>query len=253
MSAKSTPAVAIVVVAVLAAGGGYWFGRGQEPAAPAPMAGEPGKAAGKKLLHYRNPMGLPDTSPVPKKDSMGMDYIPVYEGEDDAPAAGGDLKIATDKVQKTGLRTEAAAPRILDRVVRAAGRIEVDERRTHLVTPRFEGFVERLHVNTTGQAVGRGQPLFEVYSPELVSAQREYALAIKGVEAMKDASPESRAAMKELADAALLRLRNWDISEEQVAALARDGREQRTLSFLSPAAGIVTEKKVVQGQRFMPG
>ena len=253
MSANSTTPVAILVVAVLAAAGGYWFGRGQGPAAPAQMAGEPAKQAGRKLLHYRNPMGLPDTSPVPKKESMGMDYIPVYEGEDDAPAAGGGLKIATDKVQKTGLRTEVAATRALDRVVRAAGRIEVDERRTHAVTPRFEGFVERLHVNTTGQAVGRGQPLFEVYSPELVSAQREYALAMQGVEAMKDASAESRAAMKQLADAALVRLRNWDISDEQVAALARDGRERRTLGFRSPAAGIVTEKKVVQGQRFMPG
>jgi Cu(I)/Ag(I) efflux system membrane fusion protein len=107
--------------------------------------------------------------------------------------------------------------------VRAAGRVEIDERRVHTVSAKFEGWIERLHVNATGQPVARGQALFEVYSPELVSAQREYVVAAKGVAALKDASAEMQSGMKQLADASLARLRNWDISEEQIKALAAGG------------------------------
>jgi hypothetical protein len=150
----------------------------------------------RKILYYRNPMGLPDTSPTPKKDPMGMDYIPVYAGEaDDADAASANqIRISTDKVQKLGVRTEAASLRSLERIVRAAGRIEPDERRQYAIAPKFEGYVERLLVNVTGQSVGKGQPLFEVYSPELVSAQREYAIAIQGVESLNNAGSETGAA-----------------------------------------------------------
>ena len=247
-----------VIAVAVAAGGGYWLGgKGEashgETAAVAVTSSEPAKKE-KKLLFYRNPMGLPDTSPTPKKDPMGMDYIPVYEGEqDDEPAAANQIKISTEKVQKLGVRTEAAQLRPLDKVVRASGRIEPDERRLYAISPKFEGYVERLHVNVTGQPVGKGQALFEVYSPELVSAQREYAIAAQGVEALKEAGGPARDGMKQLADSSLLRLKNWDISEEQVKALAKSGETKRTMTFRSPVAGIVTEKKAVQGMRFMPG
>ena len=169
--------------------------------------------APRKLLYYRNPMGLPDTSPTPKKDPMGMDYIPVYEGEEPAsdPGSVNLVRISTEKVQKLGVRTEAAALRPLGRTVRASGRVEPDERRISMIAPKFEGYVERLHVNVTGQPVAKGQPLFEVYSPELVSAQREYAIAVQGAQAMKDAGSESASGMKQLAESALARLRNWDL------------------------------------------
>ena len=209
-----------------------------------------GQKTAKKLLYYRNPMGLPDTSPVPKKDPMGMDYLPVYEGEDEAESG---LKISPEKVQKLGVQTAAAKMQMLDRSVRASGRVEIDESRTYTVTAKFEGYIERLHVNTSGQPVGRGQPLFEVYSPELVSAQREYALAAQGVGKLNEAGGEAQGAMQQLAESSLQRLKNWDISEEQVKALARSGDAKRTLTFRSPVAGIVTEKKAVQGMRFMPG
>ena len=91
--------------------------------------------------------------------------------------------------------------------MRAAGRIEPDERRIYAISPKFEGYVERLHVNVTGQPVGKGQPLFEVYSPELVSAQREYAIAAQGVESLKDAGGQAQAGMKQLAESSLLRLK----------------------------------------------
>ncbi|MFC5302639.1 efflux RND transporter periplasmic adaptor subunit [Azospira restricta] len=247
-----------LLAAIAAAGGGYWLGsRGAQPVAGAPVAAAPPADGGKqerKLLYYRNPMGLPDTSPVPKKDPMGMDYIPVYAGEQDEDASlPGTLKLSTEKVQKLGVKSEAAQLRALGRSVRAVGRVEPDERRLYAISPKFEGYVERLHVNVTGQPVGKGQPLFEVYSPELVSAQREYAIAKEGIASLADAGGTAQAGMNQLAESAKARLRNWDISEEQLKALTASGEAKRTLTFRSPVAGIVTEKKAVQGMRFMPG
>ena len=245
----------IVAAMLVAAGlaGGYFIGKDKRIAEPAAAVASAGAKA-KKLLFYRNPMGLPDTSPVPKKDSMGMDYIAVYEGEqDEEPASANQIRISTDKIQKLGVRTETASLRSLDKIVRAVGRIEPDERRLTTIAPKFEGYVERLHVNVTGQPVAKGQPLFEVYSPELVSAQNEYAIASRGVESLKEAGSEARNGMRQLADASLARLANWDISQEQIKALAKSGDAKRTMTFRSPVNGIVTEKKAVQGMRFMPG
>jgi Cu(I)/Ag(I) efflux system membrane fusion protein len=252
------------VLVALAGVGGYVMGTHGQASGVSAVAGsqEPTQAStgnaavkpARKLLFYRNPMGLPDTSPTPKKDPMGMDYIAVYEGgADDEPAAAGQVVISTQKVQKLGVRTEAAQLRALDKTVRAAGRVEPDERRMYTIAPKFEGYVERLHVNVTGQAVGKGQPLFEVYSPELVSAQREYAIAVQGVAALKDADRQAQAGMRQLAQASLLRLKNWDISDEQIKGLTTSGATLRTLTFSSPVSGIVMEKKAVQGMRFMPG
>jgi membrane fusion protein, copper/silver efflux system len=264
MKQGASVAVGLIVVAALAAGGGYWAGNrsagehGARATAETVADGGSGKKA-RKLLYYRNPMGLPDTSPVPKKDPMGMDYIAVYEGEDDAePGAGNQIKISTDKVQKLGVRTEKAKLKAIEKQVRAAGRIEPDERRTFVIAPKFEGYVEHLYVSATGQEVAKGQPLFEVYSPELVSAQREYAIAAQGREALKGGGSEAQDGMKQLADASLLRLKNWDISDEQIRALSKSGAAgsgaaSRTMRFRSPVAGIVTEKKALQGMRFMPG
>jgi RND family efflux transporter MFP subunit len=258
----STTVLAIVLLGAVAAGG-YWLGaRTQPPASETAVAGAASAPAPapklRKLLFYRNPMGLADTSPTPKKDPMGMDYIPVYEGEDEsAPGTEGgspnQVRISTEKIQKLGVRTEAAAMRSLGKTVRAAGRIEPDERRVFAVTAKFEGYVERLHVNATGQPVSKGQPLFEAYSPELVSAQREYAIAMQGLESMKDAGNEAQAGMRQLADSSLARLRNWDLSPSQVSELMKSGQPQRTISFPSPVSGIVSEKKALQGMRFMPG
>jgi len=258
---QGTGMVVAVAVAAMAAGGGYWIGArksgGEHGAAPAAQstAIAPGGAKKEpKLLYYRNPMGLPDTSPTPKKDPMGMDYVPVYEGaQEEEPTPANQIKISTEKIQKLGVRTEVASLRALDKLVRAAGRVEPDERRTYAISPKFEGYVERLHVNATGQPVAKGQALFEVYSPELVSAQREYAIAAQGVDSLHEAGGEAQAGMRQLAASSLMRLKNWDISEEQVKALAKSGETRRTLTFRSPVSGIVTEKKALQGMRFMPG
>lgn len=251
---NSTAAALIVGVSIAGAVAGHWWAGRSQPA-PTTASG-PGATAERKILYYRNPMGLPDTSPTPKKDPMGMDYVPVFEGDDSgAPAAGArnQLRISVDKVQKLGVRTEAAAMRPLGRSVRANGRIEPDERRVFAISPKFEGYVERLYVNATGQPVAKGQALFEVYSPELVSAQREYAIAAQGVNSLGTAGGDAATGMGQLAESSLLRLRNWDIPADQIHELAHTGVARRTMTFRSPVGGVVTEKKALQGMRFMPG
>ncbi|CAK0757573.1 membrane fusion protein, copper/silver efflux system [Gammaproteobacteria bacterium] len=249
----------IMIIAILAAGSGYWVGNqtALRPEAPISQVAAPtnvSKQQERAPLYYRNPMGLSDTSPTPKKDPMGMEYIPVYpDNQADEPAAAHQIKISTDKVQKLGVRIEAAGLHSLDRIVRATGRIEPDERHVYAISPKFDGYIDHLHVNITGQAVSKGQALFEVYSPELVSAQREYAIASQGIRSFQGADSTTQSGMRQLADSSLARLKNWDISAEQVQSLAKSGKINHTLTFRSPVSGIVTEKKAVQGMRFMAG
>jgi Cu(I)/Ag(I) efflux system membrane fusion protein len=246
-----TTAAVVIVVAAAATGVGYWWGASKSVPLGAGSE-QAGVKAERKILYYRNPMGLPDTSPVSKKDPMGMDYTPVYEGEE--PASDGPVvKISVDKVQKLGVRTEAAAPRELIRTVRAVATIQADERRLHTVTPRFEGWIQKLYVNTTGQSVRRGEALMDVYSPDLITAQQEYLIAWKGVQTVKGGSPEVQASMQQLVDSALQRLRNWDISETELRHLQQEGKARRFLTLRSPVNGVVLEKPAVQGMRFMPG
>jgi len=224
---------------------GYWFGT---HAAPTAKESTSTARAERKLLHYRNPMGLPDISQVPKKDTMGMDYVPVYEGEVES---GKQLNIAIDKVQKLGVKSEAAALRELKRTLRVTGRIETDERRTYTIAPKFEGWVERLYVNATGQPVSKGQPLFDVYSPDLVSAQREHTLAVQGLASLQGADEDAKKSMQQLAAASAARLKNWDIAVQSDVSASSETRPH--ITFRAPVSGIVLEKKAVQGMRFMPG
>jgi Cu(I)/Ag(I) efflux system membrane fusion protein len=241
----------VAVGAALAAG--YWAGsrqpatRGETVASAGAQGAAPGESAGKnerKVLYYRNPMGLPDTSPEPKKDSMGMDYIAVYA--DDEPDGSGVVKVSPARVQTLGVKTARAEERTLDSALRTVGRVEVDERRIHDVAPRFEGWIERLQVSATGDPVSKGQPLFSVYSPELVSAQKELRIAEGLEESAGNADPAARDGARRLAQAARERLRNW-----KVAGAA--GAQNALVTFSSPATGVVLEKKAVEGMRFMAG
>src|ERR1035437_243748 len=170
----------LLVAASLAAG--YWWGASR-PAAEAPPTAA-GKAASgtapdlaraapatvaaakPRILYYRNPMGLPDTSPVPKKDQMGMDYIAVYADEEPASATT-LVKLSVDKVQKLGVKTETVALRDLNNTIRAVATVQANERSLYTVTSKFDGWIQRLYVNTTGQAVRKGEALMDVYSPDL--------------------------------------------------------------------------------------
>ncbi len=246
---KTGVVIVVLAFAGSALGVGYWWGSRPAPQA---HAGDGAPAPKRQPLYYRNPMGLPDTSPVPKKDPMGMDYIPVYESE--APRAEGPIvRVSVDKVQKLGVRTERAAPRALTRSVRAVATIQADERRLHTVSPKFDGWIQKLHVNTTGQRVVRGEALMEVYSPDLVTAQQEYLIAVKAMRSTAGAPAEIVESMRQLKDSALQKLRNWDISDLELERLQKEGEPRQFVTLRSRADGVVLEKMAVEGKRFMAG
>jgi len=244
-----------VLVTVFLIGFGYWSGM-QRSAHVAQRHATP--QAGPKPLFYRHPMGLPDTSPVPKKDAMGMDYIPVFAGDEQIKSSKQHVTISVEKIQKLGVKNIVVGKQVFTQSVRVVGRIELNERSIHIIAPKFEGWVEKLHVNTTGAEVRVGQALFEVYSPELLSAQREYQIALRAAEAMKDAPPEALANMNNLVNSSLARLRNWDIEPEARSPrrefdVNKSGAIGRTITFRSPVRGIVLDKPALKGMRFMPG
>ncbi|HEX6118568.1 MAG TPA: efflux RND transporter periplasmic adaptor subunit [Dongiaceae bacterium] len=203
--------------------------------AGAQAAAEPGGRG--KIIYYRNPMGLPDISHEPRKDSMGMDYIPVYEN--DAQDDGNVVRINLDKVQKLGVKTQAAAARHLTRTIRATGTIQPDESRQTIVTARFDGWVQKLHVNKTGDMVKRGQAVLELFSPELRLAQEEYILA--------------RRTDPGLAAAAAQRLKTLGLSTRQIASLEGAAEAPGTISVMAPRGGQVVEKMAIEGARVAAG
>ncbi len=248
---RAAMAALLVVVAIAASGIGYWWGT-KGMGAGVPIPGSKAAPGARQVLYYRHPMGLPDTSPVPKKMPDGMDYTPVYEG-DEADAASGIVTISPDKVQNLGVKTAAVELRELVRPLHAVAIVQADERRLHTIAPRFEGWIQTLNINTTGQTVSRGQPLMDVYSPDLITAQEEYLIALRGLEASSGGSPDTRARMQHLADSALQRLRNWDIAEVELRQLQKDQTVRQNVTLRSPVSGVVLEKPSIAGQRFMSG
>lgn len=224
----------------------------QEPSAaiPSPSA----KPAGRTILYYRNPMGLPDISATPKKDEMGMPYLPVYA--DDAgntPSGSATITVSPDRIQALGVTTEPVRRERLQRTLRAVGQLVVDERRTVMVAPKFGGWIERLPVNTTGQTVHAGETLLEVYSPELIAAQQEYLLARESQNRLRLEPSLAGGKRISLSDGALQRLRFWDIPEGELQRLVRQGEVRRRLPLTAPSDGVVMSKKAVQGMRFEAG
>ena len=245
MNRSGWSVLAIAVGVALATG--WWVGRSTAPDRPL-SEGAPAAPAERQLLYYRNPMGLPDTSPVPKKDSMGMDYIAVFAGDEPA-AEPGMVVLPPEKVQKLGVRTELAVRESLAVAVRASATVQVDETRQFVIAPKFEGWIETLYANQTGMTVKKGQPLMALYSPGLVAAQSEYQIADAAARRLSAGDPASAATMRQLRDAARTRLRNWDIGGAQVT---RQGNNSR-LVLTAPADAVVIEKLVVQGDRFEAG
>jgi Cu(I)/Ag(I) efflux system membrane fusion protein len=196
----------------------------------------------RRIKFYRNPMGLPDTSPVPKKDSMGMDYIPVYDDED---AEGTTVKINPGKIQKTGVRSEQVEKRVLNAPVRVPGTIQLDERRVSIVSFRFEGFIEQVENVTTGQHVHKGQPLMNVYSPALASAAAEY-VSVHGAKAGSGITSQG-------VKGARRRLENLGMSEQAIADIERTGEMSLSVPWLAPQDGEILERAAVNGMRAAPG
>jgi RND family efflux transporter, MFP subunit len=213
--------------------------------------GSAAAGADRKVLYYRNPMGLPDTSQVPKKDSMGMDYIPVYA--DEAGDDGSIVKVSPTRVQMLGVRTELADYRTLIRPVRAVGTVQFSERQQTVVSIRFEGWIEDLFVDATGEPVRRGEPLMRVYSPLLVQTQQEYVDAAAMAASLAGTDAESEKAAARLVEGALQRLRSLDVPEAELRRLERDRQASRTITWPAPFSGVVLEKMAFEGMRFMPG
>jgi len=201
-----------------------------------------GASKERKILYYRNPMGLPDTSPVPKKDWMGMDFIAVYEGEEEGD--GSTVKISLDRVQRSGVRTELAQKRRLVRPVRAPGVAKPDERTMHTVTLRADGFIEKLYVEETGAHIKAGQPLFRIYSPAMVNAQVDYRIGLPDSSARGHRSNLEGAEQK---------LRNLEVPNAVLKEMRRTGKPVMSFDWPSPADGYVMKKNVIEGQMVRMG
>lgn len=208
----------------------------------------------RKILYYRSPMDPSATSPSPMKDNMGMDYAPVYADEAAAEkTAPGMVRISPEKIQKIGVKSEEVTRRDLRRVIRTVGRVEPVENNVFIINAKVSGWVEKLYVNRTDQMVSPGEKLLELYSPDLVSAQEEYLLAWNALGGVKDSPyPEVRKGAASLVEAARLRLKFWDISDDQIERL-KETSPTRTMTIRAPAMGSVTDKMVALGQKIEAG
>lgn len=246
----------------------------------------------RKISYYRDPMNPSITSPTPKKSSDGMDFVPVYEegksgsGEKKiayykdpmhpwytsdkpgvAPDCGMDLvpvyegegdikgiKIDPVTVQNIGVKTETAEKKKLSRTIRTTGMVDYDETKVYTVNTKIMGWVETLYVDYTGKYVSKGQPLMEIYSPELVSTQEEYLQANRYRKKMAGSSSvEAQKGADDLVQSAKRRLQYWDISDKEIKDLEDRGTPKKTMTIYSPVSGIVIDKMVLKGQNIMAG
>ncbi len=213
------------------------------------------EAAAPKKQMYQCPMHLQiiqdhaGTCPI-----CAMDLVPMESDALKGEGAGLEyhavVKIDPERQQLIGLRTEKVAEGTVSGDLRALGRVVVDETRVRKVNVKVEGFVEKLFVDFVGKPVAKGQPLFSFYSPDFVSAQREYLLALKTQKALAGGSMQGSGV--ELLESARHRLALWDVPQEAVEQLEKTGEVQRALLLRSPISGVVTAKNVVEGARITP-
>ena len=175
-----------------------------------------------------------------------------------APAEAPTVEIPQDKQQLIGVKTIAVAPRQIGKVIRTVGRVEYDERKFATVNMKFEGWIEKLFVDYTGMRVKKGDPLAEVYSPELLATQQEFLSTVRWARSAGEAKDGAVGGMlardaDAVVEAVRQRLRLWDISDEQVKAIEDTGRTVRTVTLYSPVDGTVIQKNAIQGMRAMPG
>lgn len=168
--------------------------------------------------------------------------------------APGTVQISPERQQLIGVKFGTVEMKTLEKVIRTVGRVEFDEKRIVTVSPKIGGWIEELYVDFTGRSVRQGEPLLTIYSPELVSTQEEYLLALRAQKDFGRSSfPEVAGSGKALAEAAKRRLKLWDISEDQIRALEESGQPQKTLTLHAPYSGVVLEKMAYKGMNVMPG
>lgn len=195
--------------------------------------------AGKaRILYYRNPMGLPDTSPVPKKDSMGMDYLPVYEGEG---GEDGIIKLSPGRVQRSGVRSQPVVRQAIAQPIRVPGTVQLDERRVSVVAIRADAFVQEVAPVTTGDRVTKGTRLARIYSPEISTAGAQF---ITELNAAARGVPEGGARQ---------RLENLGVPPEIIAEIERSRKVPLTINWSAPRDGIVLERNVSDGMKMAAG
>ena len=198
-----------------------------DPEAITPLEAESGE---RTLLYYRHPMGLPDTSPVPKLDSMGMDYLPVYADE---VSDAGSVTVSPGKLQRTGVRTSIAVFDPMATTVRAPGIVALDDRRVSVISLRADAFIEEVEDVTTGSIVEAGEPLAMLYSPDIVSAAAQYVSDLRSGEGRVEGSRQ--------------RLANLGVPVSVIDKIAADRRAPVQISLMAPRSGVVLERMAVEG------
>ena len=236
------------VMLAIGLAGGYWLAKSPRPETTT-QATTP-----RQPLFYRNPMNPTVTSPVPAKDNMGMDYLPVY-AEDathkDDPA--GTVNIDPVTVQNMGVRTAIAKQALLSHVVRTVGRIAYDEERIVRLHPKTEGWIETQRIDKTGQLVGKNHDLLSIYSPQLVASQQEYILALNNLKVLEKSPIEDiRRGAEELVYSSRERLKLLDVPEHQLHELTASHIIKKSLHIHSPEAGIVIQIGAREGQYVTP-
>src|SRR3989338_594314 len=216
---------------------------------PAPEVSNRGKE--RKILYWTDPMMPGFKSDKPGKSPMGMDMVPVYEDEDGV--IPGTVKIDPTTVQSIGVRTGKGIMKPLRRTIRTVGRIDYDERKVTHIHTKIQGWVEKLYIDFTGKEVNKEDVLLEVYSPELVSAQQEYLLAIEYAKSLKDSKVEGvTSGAESLLEYARKRLQLFDVAEHQIKELEETKKPKKTLHIHSPVHGIVVQKNLLQGMFITP-
>ncbi|MBS2012596.1 MAG: efflux RND transporter periplasmic adaptor subunit [Deltaproteobacteria bacterium] len=215
----------------------------------------PAASGQRKVKFYRSPMNPAQTSPVPRKDEMGMDYVPVYEDEAEGAASSvqgmAAVTIDPSRQQLIGLKSVEVTRSKVGGAWRTVGRVAFDETRVRQVNVKVPVYVERVYVDFLGRSVEKGAPLFSGYSPELLAAQDEYRIAIRTQRSL--ASSPGGADQSELVAASRRKLELWDLPKSAIERLERTGESQRTVTFYSPISGVVTKKDVVEGTKLDAG
>ena len=172
-----------------------------------------------------------------------------------APASapqGGTIFVPPQRQQLIGVQFFDVQPRAMEKEIRTVGKVAVDETRTSQVHTKIVGYIEQVFADYVGKVVKRGEPLFTIYSPELVSTQQEYLIAVRGQKQLADSPyPEVAHGAARLVDAARERLRLWDVDEKDLAALEQDGKVKRTLTIYSPASGVITQREAFSNGRYV--
>lgn len=200
-------------------------------------------------LFYRNPMNPEVTSPVPAKDDMGMDYVPVYAADQGASGPAGTVVIDPTTLQDIGVKTGKVDRKAISYTIRAPGRITFDESLLSRINARTEGWVEKLFVNRTGDFVSEDTILLDLYSPQLVTSQQEYLLALKSYDEQKASPfPDVRENAQKLVVLARRKLELLAVPEHQIRELEETRKVMETLHIHSPSPGTIISIGVREGQ-----